>query len=83
MRGYPALLRKLSAEEGGGWLVEYIDLPGCLGTGSTPAAAIKNGEAAVEEWIAAAEEMGRPIPDLMPPTDSAASGFSACQRACT
>ena len=63
MRGYPALLRKLSAEEGGGWLVEYIDLPGCLGAGSTPAAAIKDGEAAVEEWVAAAEEMGRAVPE--------------------
>ena len=71
MRGYPALLRKLSAEEGGGWLVEYVDLPGCLGTGATPAAAIKNGEAAVEEWIAAAEEMGRPIPE-----PHASDGFS-------
>jgi antitoxin HicB len=63
VRGYPALLRKLSAEEGGGWLVEYVDLPGCLSTGETPEAALQNGEAAVEEWIAAAEEMGRPIPE--------------------
>ena len=32
---YPALLRKLSAEEGDGWLVEYIDLPGCMGAGES------------------------------------------------
>ena len=63
MRGYPALLRKLSAEEGGGWLVEYVDLPGCLGAGETPEAALKDGEAAVEEWIAAARELGRPVPE--------------------
>jgi antitoxin HicB len=63
VNSYPALLRKLSPEEGDGWLVEYIDLPGCMGAGDTPEQALRNGDAAVEEWIAAAREMGRPIPE--------------------
>ena len=63
VRSYPALLRKLGADEGDGWLVEYTDLPGCMATGDTPEEALQNGECAIEEWIAAAEEMGRPIPE--------------------
>jgi antitoxin HicB len=33
---YPILLRKLSPAEGGGYLAEFPDLPGCMADGETP-----------------------------------------------
>ena len=44
---YPALIRPLSEDEGGGWLVEYPDLPGCMSDGETPEEALQNGRDAV------------------------------------
>lgn len=59
---YPALIRPLSEDEGGGWLVEYPDLPGCTSDGETPEEALQNGRDAVAGWIGLAREMGRSIP---------------------
>ena len=59
---YPALIRPLSGDEGGGWLVEYPDLPGCMSDGETPEEALKHGKEAVTGWIKLAREMGRSIP---------------------
>ncbi len=59
---YPALIRPLSEDEGGGWLVEYPDLPGCMSDGETPEEALKHGKEAVAGWIKLAREMGRSIP---------------------
>ncbi len=59
---YPALIRPLSEDEGGGWLVEYPDLPGCMSDGETPEEALKHGKEAIAGWIKLAREMGRSIP---------------------
>lgn len=59
---YPALIRPLSGDEGGGWLVEYPDLPGCMSDGETPEEALKHGQEAIAGWIKLAREMGRSIP---------------------
>lgn len=59
---YPFAVRPLSAEDGGGYLVEFPDLPGCMSDGETVEEAIRNGEEAVRDWIAAMKEAGRPIP---------------------
>ena len=59
---YPFNLRPLKEEEGGGWLIEYPDLPGCMSDGESQDEAIANGAQAVTEWIAAAEEWNKPIP---------------------
>ena len=32
---YPLTIRRLSKAEGGGWLVEFPDLPGCIADGET------------------------------------------------
>ena len=40
---YPFTIRPLSAEDGGGFLIEYPDLPGCHSDGETPEQAIVNG----------------------------------------
>jgi antitoxin HicB len=59
---YPFTIRHLSAEEGGGYLIEFPDLPGCMSDGETIEEAIQNGQDAVACWIAAAKESGRAIP---------------------
>jgi antitoxin HicB len=59
---YPFLLRTLSKEEGGGYLIEYPDLPGCMSDGETVEEAINNGKEATQSWMEAALEEKREIP---------------------
>lgn len=59
---YPFNIRQLTQEEGGGYFIEFPDLPGCMSDGETIDEAIENGKDAVECWIEAAIEMGRSIP---------------------
>ncbi len=59
---YPFTIRPLTRDEGGGYLIEFPDLPGCMSDGETPEAAIDNGKDAMRAWIAAMREAGRPIP---------------------
>ncbi|HLA36237.1 MAG TPA: type II toxin-antitoxin system HicB family antitoxin [Rhodocyclaceae bacterium] len=59
---YPVEIRPLAKEDGGGWLATFPDLPGCMGDGETPEAAIEDGYAAAESWLAVAHECGDPIP---------------------
>lgn len=60
---YPFTMRHLSKEEGGGYLIEFPDLPGCMSDGETIEEAIENGQDAIRAWIEAANEMNRPIPN--------------------
>ena len=60
-------------DEGGGFLVEYPDLPGCISDGETIEEAIANAEDAKGCWIAAMKEAGRPIPA---PSGEPAEGYS-------
>jgi antitoxin HicB len=49
---YRFTVRPLSKEEGGGYLVEYPDIPGCMSDGETIQEAIANGrEALIAEAI--------------------------------
>lgn len=59
---YAAIIRPLSQEEGGGYLAEFPDLPGCYGDGETPEEALKEAEEALASWIQTAHEFGDPIP---------------------
>jgi antitoxin HicB len=60
---YPAVIRKLGPDEGGGVLAEILELPGCVADGETAEEALQNLDDAVAEWIATATELGRPIPE--------------------
>ncbi len=60
---YPVVVRELSNEEGGGFLAEIPDLPGCMADGETAAEAVAAVENAIEEWIATAKELNRSIPE--------------------
>lgn len=59
---YPFELRPLSDEEGGGWLIAYPDLPGCMSDGETPEEALANGKDALDCWLKAAADSGRDVP---------------------
>src|SRR5579862_4753837 len=59
---YPFIIRHLSKEDGGGYLIEFPDLPGCMSDGETIDEAIENGNDAVICWINAAREAHRAIP---------------------
>ena len=58
------LLRPLTEAEGGGYLIEFPDLPGCMSDGDTIEEAIANGEDAKRCWIGAMRDAGRPIPPM-------------------
>jgi predicted RNase H-like HicB family nuclease len=58
---YRFTMRPLTKDEGGGYLIEFPDLPGCMSDGGTIEEAIANGEDAKRCWIAAMKEAGRPI----------------------
>ena len=59
---YPFHVRPLSTEEGGGFVIEYPDLPGCMSDGETIEEAIANGKDAVKGWIETCKKLGREVP---------------------
>ncbi len=59
---YRSTIRPLTKAEGGGYLIEFPDLPGCLSDGETIEEALANGMDAKSAWISAMREAGRPIP---------------------
>ena len=59
---YAIIVEPLTEPNGGGWLASVPALPGCIGDGATPEAALNDAKAAMAEWKAAAKELGRDIP---------------------
>jgi len=59
---YRFTVRPLSKEEGGGYLVEYLDIPGCMSDGETIEEAIANGREALRDCIDVFAESGRQMP---------------------
>jgi antitoxin HicB len=59
---YPATIQPLSEEDGGGYLVSFPDLPGCMADGDTPEEALHQAQDAMIAWIKTAKEFGDPIP---------------------
>lgn len=62
MLRYPVAIRELDQSEGGGFLSEIPDLPGCMADGETIEEAVRNVNDAAAEWIAAAQKLERQIP---------------------
>lgn len=74
---YPHLIQSLSREDGGGYLITFPDLPGCMSDGDTPEEALENGKDAFQGWIAAAEMEKIPIPrpkSVHPPAEPVGYG---------
>ena len=61
---YPFITSVLPEAEGGGYLIEYPDLPGCMSDGETIQEVIENGREAVRSWIETAKAHGDEIPAL-------------------
>ena len=70
---YRFAIRPLTSEEGGGYLIEFPDLPGCMSDGESIEEALANGAEAKRDWIAAMVAAGRPVP---PPRAEANEGYS-------
>lgn len=60
--GYPFTVRKLAAEEGGGYLVEFSDVPLCQSDGETIEEAIANGRDALKGSLMCYLQDGKPLP---------------------
>ena len=68
--GYLCNISILPAEEGGGYLIEFPDLPGCISDGKTIGEAIANGEDAIFCWIETAKRHGDKVPQPRSSVDS-------------
>lgn len=60
---YPVTIRPLTKDEGGGYLVEFPDLPGCVADGETVEEALNEAVSAMKSWIETAKSFGDPIPE--------------------
>lgn len=59
---YAHVVAPLSEEDGGGYMITFPDLPGCMSDGDTLDEVLANGRDAFNSWIAAQVDMKRPIP---------------------
>lgn len=59
---YPYSINPLSEEDGSGWVVEYFDLKGIIGTGDTIDEAVRDAEEAKNGWLEICLTEGRDIP---------------------
>ena len=59
---YQFTVRPLSIDEGGGYLVEYPEIPGCMSDGETIEEAISNGREALRDCVEVFKESGRKLP---------------------
>ena len=64
---YPFTIRPLTREEGGGYLIEFPDVPGCISDGETPEEAILNGRDALRSALLTMKEVGRAVPRAVLP----------------
>ena len=62
INSYPFTIRPLTETEGGGFAIEYPDLPGCISDGSTPQEAFKQGCDAVRSFLLSCIKHGDPVP---------------------
>lgn len=56
-------IRPLGEEEGGGYLIEFPDYPGCIADGATPEEAIKEGRDALASYQRTLRDLGRAVPN--------------------
>ncbi len=59
---YTHIVEPLSEEDGGGYVITFPDLPGCMSDGETIDEAIANGRDAFAAWMSARVHQGKPIP---------------------
>jgi antitoxin HicB len=60
---YAHVVSPLNTEDGGGFLITFPDLPGCMSDGETEAAAISNGRDAFASWMSSRIDAGKTVPN--------------------
>lgn len=60
---YGHIISPLSDDDGGGYMITFPDLPGCMSDGDTLEETLANGRDAFTSWMAAQIDQGRPIPE--------------------
>lgn len=65
INNYKVEIRKISEDDGGGFIATVPRLPGCMSDGETAVEALTNVQDAIQCWIETAEELGREIPSPM------------------
>ena len=60
---YSHVISPLPREDGGGFLITFPDLPGCMSDGATETEAIANGRDAFKAWVSARKDAGKEIPE--------------------
>ncbi len=60
---YPFNIEPLPTDEGGGYVITFPDLPGCLSDGETVEQAIAHGREAFRAWMESVIADGKPIPE--------------------
>ena len=59
---YAHMVEPLTEDDGGGYLISFPDLPGCMSDGETEVEALANARDAFSAWMSARAHMGKPIP---------------------
>lgn len=59
---YPFKIETIPGENGGGYMITYSDLPGCISDGETIEETLANGEDAKKAWLKTAYEESIEIP---------------------
>lgn len=59
---YAHIVSPIPEDEGGGFLIVFPDLPGCMSDGGTEVEALANGRDAFAAWISAMKDQGKSIP---------------------
>lgn len=59
---YGHIVSPLSVDDGGGYMITFPDLPGCISDGETLEETLINGRDAFDCWIAAQSDLGRVVP---------------------
>ena len=62
IHSYPFAIRPLLEADGGGFVIEYPDLPGCISDGKKPEEALQHGSDAVEAYLANCIKHGDVVP---------------------
>jgi len=63
MSEYTILIKPIAADEGGGFLAFFPDLPGCLADGETVQEALENALDALSVWTEVQKDRNIPMPE--------------------
>lgn len=59
---YGHIIAPLSQDDGGGYMITFPDLPGCMSDGESLDEVLNNGRDAFNSWVAAQVDLNRQIP---------------------